>query len=55
MDQLIPLSLLVIFVSAYLVYHFRGRPRTSDIKSLAELKARLADKRITIVQFYAPL
>ena len=55
MDQLVPLSLLVVLVSAYLIYHWRGRPRASDIGSLAELKARLGDKRITIVQFYAPL
>ena len=55
MDQLIPLSLLVILVFAYLVYHFRGRPRSSNIGSLTELKERLGDKRITIVQFYAPL
>ena len=55
MDQLIPLSLLFFLVSAYLIYHFQSRPRSSEIRSMAELKARLGDKRITIVQLYAPL
>jgi hypothetical protein len=55
MDQLVPLSLLLVLVFAYLIYHFQGRPRPSGIGSLAELKARLSDNRITIVQFYAPL
>ena len=55
MDQLIPAGLLVALILAYLLYHFRGRPRASNIRSLAELHAGLSDKRITIVQFYAPL
>ena len=55
MEQLVPVGLLIALVLAYLVYHFRGRPRSSGIRSLAELKARLSDKRVTIVQFYAPL
>ena len=55
MDQLIPISLLVLFVSGYLLYHLRGRPRASHISSLAELRARLVNTRYTIVQFYAPL
>lgn len=55
MDQIVPIGLLILLVAGYLAYHLRGRPRASDISSLAELRARLADKRFTIVQFYAPL
>jgi hypothetical protein len=55
MDRIIPIILLVLFVSGYLFYYLRGRPRSSGISSLAELRARLVNTRFTIVQFYAPL
>lgn len=55
MDQLVPASLLILLVSGYLIYHLRGRPRPSDISSLAELRVRVTNQRFTIVQFYAPL
>ncbi len=55
MERIIPIILLVLFVSGYLFYHIRGRPHSSDINSLAELRARLVNTRYTIVQFYAPL
>jgi len=53
--QIIPLGLLILLIAGYLIYHFRGRPRPSDISSLAELRERFAAKRFTIVQFYVPL
>lgn len=55
MNEIIPYALLLLLVAGYFIYHFRGRPRASDISSLAELTERFADKRFTIVQFYAPL
>lgn len=55
MDQIIPIGLLILLVSGYLFYYLRGRPRPSDISSLAELRARLVNTQYTIVQFYAPL
>jgi hypothetical protein len=55
MNEIIPLGLLLFLIGGYFIYHFRGRPRPSDIASLAELRERFADKRFTIVQFYAPL
>lgn len=55
MNEILAPGLLLLIIAGYFIYHFRGRPRPSDIASLAELKARLADKRYTIVQFYAPL
>jgi hypothetical protein len=55
MNQLISLGLLFLLVAGYLIYHFRGRPRRSDVSSLAELKRRIPHTRFTIVQFYAPL
>jgi len=53
--EVIPLGLLLLFIAGYLIYHFRGRPRPSDIASLAELTERFTATRYTIVQFYVPL
>lgn len=55
MNEMIPIGLLLVLVAGYFIYHFRGRPRPSDISSLAELKEGFAGMRFTIVQFYAPL
>ena len=55
MNEIIPIGLLLLMTGGYFIYHFRGRPRPSDISSLTELKSRLGDTRYTIVQFYAPL
>jgi hypothetical protein len=55
MIEMYLLGILLLLVGGYLLYHFRGRPKPSDISSLAELKERLATTRFTIVQFYAPL
>ncbi len=49
------LGLLSLFVAGYFIYHYRGRPKPSDISSLVELRERFAATRFTIVQFYAPL
>ena len=49
------LGLILLFIAGYFIYHFRGRPRPSDISSLAELIDRFAGTRYTIVQFYVPL
>ena len=55
MNEVIPIGLLLVLVAGYLIYHFRGRPRPSNISSLSELKEGFAGVRFTIEQFYAPL
>jgi hypothetical protein len=55
MSEILLTGLLLLFVAGYLFYHLRGRPRPSDISSMAELRARFPQSRFTIVQFYAPL
>ena len=55
MSEIVPLGLLLLLTAGYLIYHFRGRPRRSEIGSLAELRRRFPHTRFTIVQFYAPL
>jgi hypothetical protein len=55
MSEIVSLGLLLFLIAGYLIYHFRGRPRASDISSLAELRRRIPHTRFTIVQFYAPL
>jgi hypothetical protein len=55
MGQFIALGLLVFLIAGYLIYHYLGRPRASDIASLAELRQQISCTRFTIVQFYGPL
>ena len=55
MIETVMIGLMLLLAAGYLIYHYQGRPRPSDISSLAELRQRLADKQFTIVQFYAPL
>lgn len=55
MTEIIPPGLLLLVIAGYLLYHFRGRPRRSNIASLADLRKRIPHAHFTIVQFYAPL
>jgi len=55
MTEIILFGLFLLLAGGYLNYHFRGRPRPSDVSSLAELRERIPLARVTIVQFYAPL
>jgi len=55
MTEIISSGLFLLLIASYLIYHFRGRPRRSDISSLVELRKRIPRTRFTIVQFYAPL
>lgn len=55
MIELISSALLLLLIASYLIYHFHGRPRRSDIVSLADLRKRIPGTPFTIVQYYAPL